>query len=72
MAEVKMVVEGVTTTRAAYELAQKMDIVMPITTEAYDILFNGKDARQAVVDLMTRDRKHEMEEIVQKSHWDIS
>lgn len=67
--EIKMVVEGVTTTKAAYQLAVKMDISMPITTEAYNILFNGKDAREAVVSLMSRDKKHEIEEVYQNSLW---
>lgn len=69
MEEVKMVVEGVTTTRAAYELAKRKDISMPITTEAFKILFSGKSAKQAVLDLMTRDKKHEIEEIVLDSGW---
>lgn len=59
--EVKMVVEGVYTTEPVYKLSQKLDIRMPITAEAYEILFNGKDPRQAVVDLMTRSRKNELE-----------
>lgn len=67
--EVKMVVEGITTTKAAYELAKKMNVSMPITNEAYRVLFEGKDARLAVADLMGRDKKHEMEEIVQNSAW---
>lgn len=58
--EVKMVVEGVTTTKAAYDLARKQDIVMPITTQAYEVLFNGKNAKQAVMELMTRDKKYEI------------
>ncbi|MCR4435829.1 MAG: NAD(P)H-dependent glycerol-3-phosphate dehydrogenase [Clostridiales bacterium] len=57
--EVKMVVEGVVTTRAAFELAKRKNISMPITTEAYNVLFKGKNAKQAVVDLMMRDRKSE-------------
>ena len=52
----KMVVEGVTTTKAAYDLAKRRDISMPITTEAYNVLFNGKNAKQAVFDLMMRDK----------------
>jgi len=56
LAEVKMVVEGVTTTKATYELAKAMNISMPITTEAYKILFEGKNARNAVTDLMMRKR----------------
>ena len=58
--EVNMVVEGVATTKPAYDLACKLGITMPITNEAYSILFEGKDPRRAVVDLMTRDRKTEM------------
>ncbi len=64
--EVKMVVEGVTTTKAAYELAAKKNVEMPITTQAFEVLFNGKNAKQAVVDLMMRDKKFEIE---QNSCW---
>jgi glycerol-3-phosphate dehydrogenase (NAD(P)+) len=58
--EVKMVVEGITTTKAIYHLAKKRGIDMPITFEAYDILFNGKDPKEAVGNLMTRDKTYEM------------
>ncbi len=67
--EVKMVVEGISTTKPAYELGIKHNISMPITTEAYNVLFNGKDPKQAVVDLMMRDKKHEMEEMLQDGCW---
>jgi glycerol-3-phosphate dehydrogenase (NAD(P)+) len=60
--EVKMVVEGVTTTKAAYELAGRKEVEMPITTQAFEVLFSGKNAKQAVVDLMMRDRKFEIEQ----------
>lgn len=60
--EVKMVVEGVITTKAAYELAKAKDIPMPIISEAYQVLFEEKNAKQAVVDLMMRDKKNENEE----------
>lgn len=59
--EVKMVVEGVYTTEPVYKLASRMNVEMPITAEAYEILFNGKNARQAVGDLMSRDKTHELE-----------
>lgn len=59
--EVHMVVEGVNTATAAYKLAKKYNVSMPITEEAYKILFEGKNAREAVVDLMTRGKKHESE-----------
>jgi len=67
--EVKMVVEGISTTKAAYALAKKKNISMPITEEAYKVLFEGKPAREAVEDLMMRNKKHEMEEIVENSDW---
>ncbi len=63
ISEVKMVVEGITTTKAAYSLAKRENIVMPITFEAYDVLFNGKDPGEAVDDLMTRDKTYEMKGI---------
>ena len=58
--EVNMVVEGVATTKPAYDLAKKLGVSMPITEEAYRILFEGKDPRSAVGALMTRDKKNEM------------
>lgn len=54
VAAVKMVVEGVKTTRAAYRLALKKNVEMPITTEMYKILFEGLPAREAVLNLMMR------------------
>jgi glycerol-3-phosphate dehydrogenase (NAD(P)+) len=59
-----MVVEGVRTTKAAYQLAKKYDVNMPITTVLYDVLFNGKNAKDAVDVLMARGRTHEMEDLV--------
>ena len=67
--EVKMVVEGVHTTEPVYRLSKELNIKMPITTEAYEILFNGKDARKAVVDLMSRDKTHELEADVLDDEW---
>lgn len=64
--EVKMVVEGVTTTKAAYELANKKGVTMPITFEAYEVLFNGKNAKVAVSDLMMRNKKNEAMELWDK------
>lgn len=58
--EVKMVVEGYSTTKPAFELSRLKNVPMPITNEAYNILYEGKDAKQAVIDLMTRDKKYEI------------
>lgn len=57
--EVHMVVEGVHTAKAAYELSKKYDVNMPIISEAYNILFNNKDVKQVVKDLMTREKTFE-------------
>lgn len=57
--EVKMVVEGVNTITAAYNLSKKYGVSMPITSESYKILFEGKDPKQAVIDLMTRSKTSE-------------
>lgn len=62
MAEVNMVVEGVYATKEAYKLAKKYDVEMPITQEVYSVLFEGKKAKDAVFDLMTRDRKNEIDD----------
>lgn len=54
-----MVVEGVKSTRAAFELAKKYQVDMPITAELYTVLFEGKTPGDAVRDLMARERKVE-------------
>lgn len=59
-----MVVEGVRTTKAAFQLAQKYKVSMPITNALYDVLFNGKNAKDAVDVLMARGKTHEMEDLV--------
>jgi glycerol-3-phosphate dehydrogenase (NAD(P)+) len=65
LTEMGMVVEGVKTTRAAFQLSQQMNVEMPITRELHAVLFEHKLPRQAVEDLMGRLKKHEMEEIAQ-------
>ncbi|MDQ0232949.1 NAD(P)H-dependent glycerol-3-phosphate dehydrogenase [Metabacillus malikii] len=59
-----MVVEGVRTTKAAYQLAQKYNVKMPITEALYDVLFNGQSPKIAVDALMARVKTHEMEDLV--------
>lgn len=61
LAEVRMVVEGVRTTRAARRLAQNLGVDMPITEQIYGVLFAGLSPRAAVVNLMTRDPRGEPE-----------
>ncbi|MBB5021104.1 NAD(P)H-dependent glycerol-3-phosphate dehydrogenase [Desulfurispira natronophila] len=54
-----MVAEGVQTTQSTWELAQKLDVDMPITAELYQVLFAGKPVEQGIHDLMTRRLKSE-------------
>jgi glycerol-3-phosphate dehydrogenase (NAD(P)+) len=67
--EINMVVEGFYTTEPVYTLAKKLDVKMPIITEAYNILFENKDPRQAVIDLMCRDRKNELDDDLLNKLW---
>lgn len=60
---VGMVVEGVRTTKAAYQLSENHHVDMPITQEIYEVLFLNKNPKQAVDDLMTRMKKSEMENL---------
>lgn len=64
--EVNMVVEGVITTKSVYELSKKINIEMPITNELYKILYENKPPKDAVLNLMLRDKRHETEEITEK------
>ena len=57
--EIHMVVEGVHTAKAAYELSRKYEVNMPIVKEAKSILFEDKNAKQAVPELMTREKTFE-------------
>lgn len=59
MDEVKMVVEGVYSAKAAMGLAQKYDVDMPIIEEINQVLFEGKPAKEAVTELMLRDKRAE-------------
>ncbi len=59
MDEVKMVVEGVYSAKAAKSLAEKYQVEMPIIQEVNKVLFEEKPAAEAVRDLMVRDKKVE-------------
>ena len=62
--EVQMVVEGFYATKAAYALAKREGVEMPIVEQAYRVLFEGLAPKEAVMKLMIRDKKHE-------SEWDV-
>jgi glycerol-3-phosphate dehydrogenase (NAD(P)+) len=61
--KVGMVVEGIYTAEAAYDLAKQVGVEMPITEQIYHVINESTDAREAVTSLMTRQRKHETEEL---------
>jgi glycerol-3-phosphate dehydrogenase (NAD(P)+) len=60
LGEMVMVAEGVQTSRAAHDLAQRSGIEMPIVEQVYAVLFEGKTAREAVENLMVREPKPEL------------
>lgn len=58
----EMVAEGVETTRSAYQLAQKYGVTAAIITEIYKMLFEDKDPKKALDDLMSREAHEEMKQ----------
>ena len=69
MDEVKMVVEGVYSAKAAMTLAEKYEVQLPIIEQVNEVLFHGKAAAQAVNDLMLRDKKIEISD---DTMWSLS
>ncbi len=66
MDEVRMVVEGVYSAKAAARLAEKYDVSMPIVNEVNAVLFDGKSPAKAVNDLMMRESRSENSSLI----WD--
>lgn len=60
--EIGMVVEGVRTTKAAYQLAKKQQVDMPITEALHTVLFEGVNPKEAVDSLMHRTKKNELDD----------
>ncbi|WP_139339592.1 NAD(P)H-dependent glycerol-3-phosphate dehydrogenase [Bacillus dakarensis] len=58
-----MVVEGVRTTKAAFQLAEKYGVTMPITEALYNVLFNNGSPKDEVDSLMSRGKTNEMEDL---------
>ena len=66
MDEVQMVVEGVYSAKAAVKLGQKYGVSLPIIDKVSEVLFEGKDPREAVNELMLRDGRAEHQAL----HWE--
>jgi glycerol-3-phosphate dehydrogenase (NAD(P)+) len=62
LSEMVMVAEGVVTTKNIRALKEKLNVSMPITEEMYQVLFNNKNPKDALIDLMSRDLKSENED----------
>ncbi|WP_067725440.1 NAD(P)H-dependent glycerol-3-phosphate dehydrogenase [Oceanobacillus damuensis] len=61
--EMGMVVEGVRTVQAAYQFAKEQKVEMPITSGIYQILFEEKNPKEVVEQLMNRDKREEMDDL---------
>ena len=59
LASMNEVAEGVRNTRSVRDLARGVNVEMPITEQMYEVLYEDKSPRQAVVDLMTRGLRRE-------------
>jgi glycerol-3-phosphate dehydrogenase (NAD(P)+) len=58
----RMVAEGVKTAKSVYNLSRKLNVEMPISHETYRILYEDLSPKEAVMRLMTRDLKQELDE----------
>ncbi|MCX7943975.1 MAG: NAD(P)-dependent glycerol-3-phosphate dehydrogenase [Deltaproteobacteria bacterium] len=61
LSEMKMVAEGVRTSKSVYELSKRLDVEMPICEKVYQIIYEGMDVKEALYSLMTRSLKAENE-----------
>ncbi|GAB6098654.1 NAD(P)H-dependent glycerol-3-phosphate dehydrogenase [Halanaerocella petrolearia] len=67
--EMQMIAEGVKTTKAVHSLAQELNVEMPIVGQVYQILFEDKEPKEAVNNLMLRGKKHEIEAVAKVKAW---
>ena len=63
LAQMRMVAEGVKTAKSVYNLSRKLDVEMPISHETYRILYEELSPKEALIRLMTRDLKQELDEV---------
>ena len=59
MQDIGQVVEGYRNTKEVHMLAERVGIEMPIVEQIYQVLYGGKSAQQAAMDLLARDKKDE-------------
>jgi glycerol-3-phosphate dehydrogenase (NAD(P)+) len=63
LSEMRMVAEGVKTAKSVYNLSRNLGVEMPISHEVYHVLYDDIAPKEAVRRLMTRDLKHELDEV---------
>lgn len=56
-----MVIEGISTTKVAYEIAQELDVYMPITTAIYRTIYEGADIKESILEMMSNEFRSENE-----------
>ncbi len=64
ISEMRMVAEGVKTTRSVYNLSKKLGVDLPICNEVYAVLFEERPVDETVVRLMNRSLKHELDGVL--------
>ena len=64
LSEMRMVAEGVKTTRSVYNLSKKLGVDLPICNEVYFVLFKGSCVKDTVDHLMNRSLKHELDGVL--------
>jgi glycerol-3-phosphate dehydrogenase (NAD(P)+) len=58
--EMDMVAEGIKTSKSVYDLSNELGVEMPICEEVYQVIYEGKEPRQSVADIMNRELKPEL------------
>ncbi|VTR80772.1 NAD(P)H-dependent glycerol-3-phosphate dehydrogenase [Streptococcus canis] len=56
-----MVIEGISTTKVAYEIAQELGVYMPITTAIYKSIYEGADIKESILGMMSNEFRSENE-----------
>jgi glycerol-3-phosphate dehydrogenase (NAD(P)+) len=62
LSDMTMVAEGVRTSKSVYNLSRKLDVLMPICHEIYQVVYHDESPKEALIRLMTRDLKQELDE----------
>ncbi len=63
LSDMRMVAEGVKSAKSIYNLSKTLDVEMPICHEVYKIIYNDASPKECLHRLMTRDLRHELDEI---------